>query len=134
MAHEEQIWCTVRTKGGERVLLGNVYHSPNGSTPQNHDNLRSMIRESCSKGYKNIVIMGDFQMPNIDWDSWNVTTDRNTEFIDLLQDNYLHQHIDKQTRYRHYYYIPYLYSTLFINYIMFKSALQYKIYKRKMLK
>ena len=33
-----------------------------------------------------------------------------------------------------YYYIPYLYSTVFINYTMFKSALQCKTYKRKMIK
>ena len=37
-----------------------------------------------------------------------------------------------QHYYYYYYYIPYLYSTLF--YIMFKSALQYRTYKRKMLK
>ncbi|KAK2147655.1 hypothetical protein LSH36_543g05008 [Paralvinella palmiformis] len=39
--------------------------------------------------------MGDFSMQNMDWDSWNGTTGRGTEFIDL------HQHSDKQTTYRH---------------------------------
>ncbi|KAK2156949.1 hypothetical protein LSH36_202g12010 [Paralvinella palmiformis] len=58
----------VRTKAEEPILLGNVDHSPN-SKSQNHDNVRSTIRESCSKGYQNIVIIGDFNAPTIDWDS-----------------------------------------------------------------
>ena len=40
--HEEQIWCSIKTKNDKRILLGNVYHSPS-STTDNHKRLRDMI-------------------------------------------------------------------------------------------
>ena len=68
--HEEQIWCSVKTVGGKTVLIGNIYHSPS-STHENYENLIRCINESGRLGYDNLIIVGDFNMPNIDWDTWN---------------------------------------------------------------
>ena len=46
--------------------------------------------------------MGDFNYPDIDWDTWNSkgdTTDSiEYKFVEYLQDNFLYQHITKPTR------------------------------------
>jgi len=44
MAHEEQIWCTVRSKGGELLSLGNVDHSCKRSS-KNHEEYDSSIMQ-----------------------------------------------------------------------------------------
>ena len=49
-------------------------------------------------------MMGDFNLPNVDWESWNNKSD-NTEtqdykFIQCIQDNILYQHVNKPTRWR----------------------------------
>jgi len=90
-----------REQGGRahttRETVSYPYKNPSGY----HDIPRSMIRESCSKGYNIIVIVSDFNAATIDWDSWNDQTYRDIQFIVLLHENYLHQHIDKQARNRH---------------------------------
>jgi hypothetical protein len=70
MAHEEQIWCSIKTRNGKNILFGNVYHSPS-STQLNHNKLREMIQDSGKQGAENIVIVGDLNMPDIDSESWN---------------------------------------------------------------
>ena len=48
--------------------------------------------------------MGDFNYPDIDWDTWNSKGDSTDsveyKFVECLQDNFLHQHITKPTRQR----------------------------------
>jgi endonuclease/exonuclease/phosphatase family metal-dependent hydrolase len=96
--HEEQVWCNIRTKTGD-LIFGNIYHSPS-STQENHAKLRTLIDDSCSKGSRNVIIVGDFNMPSIDWEAWNGKSQRDTMFIDTLQDQYLSQHVEEPTRYR----------------------------------
>ena len=51
---------------------------------------------------KPILICGDFNYPEIEWDNEYVNDSSNTisAFIDAVQDNHLYQHIFKPTRYR----------------------------------
>ena len=51
-----------------------------------------------------LVIMGDLNHPEIDWES--VTTEKSINhssqhFIDAIRDAYLYQHVTQPTRYRH---------------------------------
>ncbi len=39
-------------------------------------------------------------MPNIDWENSNGRSNKDTKFIDTLQDNFMYQHVDQPTRYR----------------------------------
>jgi len=59
-----------------------------------------MIIDSHRKGIDNIVIVGDFNMPGIDWETWNGKTDQDVQIIEVLQDLFMYQHIDEPTRYR----------------------------------
>ncbi|KAK2148393.1 hypothetical protein LSH36_500g02048 [Paralvinella palmiformis] len=96
--HEEQVWCNIQTKNGD-LLFGNIYHSPS-STQENQDKLRTLITDSCNKGSRNIIIVGDFNPPSIDWESWNGNSQRDTMFIETLQDHYQSQHMKEPARYR----------------------------------
>ena len=43
------------------------------------------------------LIVGDFNYPNIDWDSWECNKD-DDEFVDLIQDHFLFHHVRVATR------------------------------------
>ena len=43
------------------------------------------------------LIVGDFNYQNINLDNWECNKD-DEEFLDLLQDNFLYQHVDISTR------------------------------------
>ncbi|VDI15853.1 Hypothetical predicted protein [Mytilus galloprovincialis] len=48
--------------------------------------------------------MGDFNYPEINWETWNTKGDRpnstENKFLEALQDNFLYQHTTKPTRWR----------------------------------
>jgi hypothetical protein len=49
-------------------------------------------------------MMGDINLPNIDWESWNNKSDnietQDYQCIQCIQDNCLHQHVNKPNRWR----------------------------------
>jgi hypothetical protein len=55
----------------DKLLVGLVYRSPSNRTSENSDNMCSLISEATNKGYSHILIMGDFNYPDIDWENWN---------------------------------------------------------------
>ena len=44
--------------------------------------------------------MGDFNFPDIDWGNWSSSDSNSQEFIEIIQDTYLQQHVTQPTRYR----------------------------------
>ena len=42
-------------------------------------------------------MVGDFNLPNIDWNSFQATSSRDTKFLTALQDNYMEQMVDFTT-------------------------------------
>ena len=62
--------------------------------------LVKLIDEICSKGYSHILLLGDFNYRRIDWDSMSSSVKVETNFLDCLANNYLHQHTDEPTRWR----------------------------------
>ena len=55
--------------------------------------LQKLLSEACNNKYAHILIMGDFNRPNIDWENWHTEGDSTDmmeyKFIKCLQDNYL---------------------------------------------
>jgi len=45
-----------------------------------------------------VLVMGDFNYPHIDWININSTDKSSEQFLDLLQDCYLTQHVTEPTR------------------------------------
>ena len=89
----EAIWCKLVT-GHTTVTIGVVYRCPN-ITKQNNEKIHNAISE-VSKG--DCIIMGDFNHGNIKWDTMQSTGVEDKQFVCLVQDNFLTQHVLEPTR------------------------------------
>ena len=97
-------WFYYNANRRDRCLMGIVYRKPN-STRENDEQLINLISRAAELSNE-ILILGDFNMPEIDWN--NLTTRNkfneglNTpdEFVNALQVNGLYQHVDQVTRAR----------------------------------
>ena len=90
---EEAIWCKLVT-GHKTVTMGVVYRCPN-ITKESNEKIQNAIRE-VSKG--DCVVMGDFNHGNIQWDTLESTGVEDQQFMCLIQDNFLIQHVLEPTR------------------------------------
>ena len=61
--------------------------------------MSSLINDICKK-QGNTLILGDFNIPHIDWKTWNTTGSLECTFVDTLRKNFLYQHIDTPMRAR----------------------------------
>ena len=100
---QESVFVEINLNYRDKLLVGCIYRSDN-EAEENTNNLTSLIREAASKTYLHILLMGDFNYPNIDWNNWT-TKSENTEsqefkFIECIQDNFLCQYIQEPTRAR----------------------------------
>ena len=100
---EEYIFAKIQLNSRDKLLVGLIYRSGSGSS-ENNQKLIEIINEACTKGYSHILLMGDFNYPNIDWEHWDFkgesTTSQEYKFIECLQDNFLYQKITEPTRWR----------------------------------
>ena len=90
---KEALWCNLVT-GHTTITIGVVYRCPN-ITIQNNEKVHNAISE-VSKG--DCIIMGDFNLGNIKWDSKQSTGVEDQQFLCLVQDNFLTQHVLEPTR------------------------------------
>jgi len=101
---QENLFVKIKLNQNDKLLVGIIYRSPSVKTFEYNNELCTLLTEAIKKGFSHILIMGDFNYPEINWESWNTKSD-NTEnienkFIDTVQDNFLFQHVSKPTRWR----------------------------------
>ena len=89
----EAVWGKLVT-GHTTVTIGVVYRCSN-ITKQNNEKIHNSISE-VSKG--ECIIMGDFNRGNITWDIRQSRGVKDQQFLCLLQDNFLTQHVLEPTR------------------------------------
>jgi len=70
--YSESIWCRIPLSGNDCLLLGVIYHSPNRDS-LNFDHLYSLLKQAVDTGVSRLLIVGDFNMPSINWTSLTVT-------------------------------------------------------------
>ena len=87
------MWCRLSTPDNNELLIGNCYCSPAASNEE-RDNLHKVVKTAARH---QCIIMGDFNHPSIDWNTLEADN-TDTLFLDLVQDCYLHQHVDTPTR------------------------------------
>ena len=100
---EESCWCTLLLSTNEKLLLGAVYRSPS-NTENNPKTIVNLINSAMSIKCDYTLIVGDFNYPSISWEDWITPHDVNYSeflFLECLSDNFLHQIIDKPSRFRH---------------------------------
>ncbi len=100
---EENIFARIKLNNTDNLMVGLIYRSDSGS-PINNSHLRDLITEAANMKHSHLLLMGDLNYPDIDWVNW-ITPGDNTEseeycLLENLRDNYLHQHIDRPTRWR----------------------------------
>ena len=99
---DESVWCMMLIKDSERILVGNVYRSPSSDT-QNAQRMCSAINEMCGKDCSQLIICGDFNLKEIDWERHQAhVTDNHPAslLLDCVDDNFLIQHVTENTRFR----------------------------------
>ena len=96
--HVESVWAEVKLTETEILLCGIVYKS---QKEKENDILHDLFMSvSKLKNYTHLLIMGDFNYPDIDWENWSSNDITSQKFIETVQDAYLFQHITKPTRHR----------------------------------
>ncbi|WAQ99940.1 hypothetical protein MAR_024313 [Mya arenaria] len=98
----ESVWCELRLANAKKLLIGGIYKSPS-SNLVNQRNLNLLLSQACSLTFDHLVILGDFNFPEIDWSTWTVhrnETHPAFSFVKCLRDNFLNQHVQGVTRYR----------------------------------
>ena len=99
---DEAIWCVVHLSRAEKLIVRLCYRSPN-SSKENNEKLRMMVKQLEAVKARNILLMGDFNFPNIEWEDGYVEGSDESEaamFFDATQSSFLHQHVMDKTRYR----------------------------------
>ena len=95
---EDASWIEVKTSNSASRLYGCVYRSPNSSSVNNELLLKNL--EWANTNFKEIVILGDFNLPTINWDLNQATGSYPNSFLESVSDKGLHQVICKETRFR----------------------------------
>lgn len=99
---KESVWVKVKLNKNDNLLVGCIYKSPS-CDKQNLLELRKLLSNTVdlSRKFSHILILGDFNFPKIDWNTWYSENDKESElFIECVRDSYLHQHITTPTRSR----------------------------------
>ncbi len=100
---EEAVWIQLQLNGQDSLLIGCFYRSGSGSDV-NNKLMRDLICQALSRKCTYTCCIGDFNYPNINWNTLYPGTDNESaeefKFLDCIQDNYLTQHITKPTRVR----------------------------------
>lgn len=101
---EENLFVQIRLNNNDKLLIGIIYRSPSERSIEHNSKLRELLVEASNKGFTHILIMGDFNYPDIDWVNYNSRGDKTDspeyKFVDTVQDCFLFQHINKPTRWK----------------------------------
>ena len=100
---EEGLFLEINLTGKDKLLCACLYR--NGDTNDlNNELLIKLFHTMTSKKYSHLIIMGDFNFPDIDWDTLTSKikneNDINVKFINCVRDCYLFQHVTEATRLR----------------------------------
>ena len=93
----EHVCCRLLLENDNELVIGVAYRSDNVQRLQRDTNesARQLIRELQSR---NFLIMGDFNYPDIDWDTNEGESPNAKMFLECLEDGFLTQHVREPTR------------------------------------
>ena len=100
---ESSVWCWVTPTKGKKILVGCIYRSTS-SLGTNNDKLMNLLKLANDiAGGNRLLILGDFNVPNIDWVSKSIlprARKLDRDFFETVSDNFLCQHVKEHTRFR----------------------------------
>lgn len=98
----ESLWCSIKT-GRKRLIVGVCYRSPDSGDDNNDELLKLLDRMNRYYGDSQVLIMGDFNYPGIDYENHSVSSGLDTaahRFFDKTNDLFLTQYVLESTRIR----------------------------------
>ena len=103
LSFESSSWCWVSEEGGKKILVGSIYRST--SSTANNDKLLLDVIEKASDvaGENRVLIMGDFNVPGIDWEKRDLIPGAkiiDAQMLETSNDCFLYQHVRESTRLR----------------------------------
>ena len=101
--YKSSTWCWIIEKGGKKILVGSVYRSTD-STKENDALLLKKIEQANEiAGDNRLLILGDFNVPKIDWKEKDLKRGARKierDMLDVVNDCFLYQHVKVDTRFR----------------------------------
>ena len=100
---KEQLWVKLELMNADTLLIGCIYRSPSGDSLHSVDELCSLLRHVCATNPSHLLIAGDFNVPDIDWeDKFSPAPENHCShhLIQAINDCFLVQHVTQPTRYR----------------------------------
>ena len=97
--HLETIFCEISLEKDDKLLIGCIYRSPNTSGIADEE-MRNLILSCSARSYSHLLLMGDYNYPEISWDPIRLPEDHMhpaTLFVECLRDAYLYQHVTNPT-------------------------------------
>ena len=99
----DSVWCQVE-RDDFQLIIGTCYRSTSSTTENNDELLKLFEKAAEYSASSHILIMGDFNYPDIDYDNWNLRLNAakdSVKFFDMTQDLFLYQHVSDFTRVRY---------------------------------
>ena len=99
---QDCVWCKLSLAKGDKLILGCIYRSPH-STVENITKLYDMLTNVCAINPSHMLILGDFNFKEINWNLFNCNvneTHHAYKFLECVRDCYLFQHVKQPTRFR----------------------------------
>ena len=99
---KESLWICSKSKTTSDTVLGICYRSPN-NTNTSDEALFSQIAAFAKNTNQKLAIIGDFNLPKIDWNrryTTESTASLTSKFLDVINEHFLEQLISEPTRMR----------------------------------
>lgn len=96
------VWCSIPLQGRDSLLVGVVYRSPSNSEAENQG-INEILNEAVGKQSSHLLIMGDFNYPDIQWSTQTLgpgAREAARRFLSCCQNCFLSQHVLSPTHYR----------------------------------
>ena len=93
---KESIWIQLNLSDSTKIMLGCIYRSPT-SSPVNDDKLNRLLAGSNSRSPSQVIVMGDFNHLEINWNIKTTGKDmyhRSQLLLNAVRYAYLIQHIE----------------------------------------
>ena len=100
---DNSAWCWIVEKGDKKTLVGCIYRSTGSSDENNKLLLDKLLLANEVAGDNRLLLLGDFNLPRVDWEAGDLergATGIEREMLDVVNDCFLYQHVNEDTRFR----------------------------------
>ena len=100
---DDAVWCWIKLENDTKILIGCIYRSTSSNPRNNELIMNQIIQASELAGNNRILLMGDFNLKDINWIENDVVGGPESLpflFYECVNDCFLHQHVVESTRFR----------------------------------